>query len=67
MISDGNIFDMSLMGQSKPGRANSNSGHVGDAPIPTEVCVTAKFRDVPLPDSCTAAAASFDHLVGTVR
>ena len=32
---------------SRPGRADSRSGHVRDAPIATEFCVAAKFRYVP--------------------
>jgi hypothetical protein len=38
---------MSALGQSRPGRADGKSGHVGYPPIATESCVAAEFRDVP--------------------
>jgi hypothetical protein len=41
---------MSLTGQSRPGRADSRSGHVGFHLIATEFCVAAEFRDVPKGD-----------------
>lgn len=34
-------------GHSRPGRADSRSGHVGFPLIATEFCVAEKFRDVP--------------------
>jgi hypothetical protein len=40
------------------GRASSNSGHVGDAPIASEFCVAEKFRDVPETDSDQSSAES---------
>jgi hypothetical protein len=38
---------ISAEGHSRPGRADSRSGHVGFHPIATEFCVAAEFRDVP--------------------
>ena len=45
-------------GQSPPGRGDSRPDHVGDASIPTEFCVAAEFRDVPLSD---VLKKSFNH------
>jgi hypothetical protein len=39
---------MSLLGQSRPGRADSRSGHVGFHPIATKFCDAAEFRYVPI-------------------
>jgi hypothetical protein len=41
---------MSEVGHSRPGRADSGSGHVGFHPIATDFCVAAEFRDVPEAD-----------------
>jgi hypothetical protein len=38
---------LSLLGQSRRGRAYSRPSHVAFPPIPTEFCGAAKFRDGP--------------------
>jgi hypothetical protein len=42
------MASLSATGQSRPGRADSRSGHVGLPPIATDLCGTAEFRYVPV-------------------
>jgi hypothetical protein len=48
LLSDDHLLvAMSELGQSLPGRARTNSGHVRYIPIATKFCIAAKWRDGP--------------------
>jgi hypothetical protein len=60
---------MSQMGQTRLGRADGKSGHVGYPPIATGFFGAATFRDVPEPDTFdiffqpSCRVSNFAHVV----